>query len=75
MARMRASIRRSGQPSASVLSMARSIGDLILDHAGDDGAEQGDFGRLVLLALDFLADPPGLEFVEDFAQALAVTSI
>ena len=33
--------------------------------------KQGDFGRLVLLALDFLADPAGFEFVEDFAQALA----
>ena len=45
-------------------------GELILLHARDDVAEEGELGGVVLIALDLLADPMRLEFGEDVGEAL-----
>ena len=53
------------------MSISSVDGDLIVDDAGQDRAEEGDLGRPVMIALDLAADPEGLEFGEDLVEPLA----
>jgi hypothetical protein len=46
-------------------------GDLIFEHAADDGAKERGVGGFILIALDLLADPVRLELGEHVFEARA----
>ena len=71
MARSVASTRASGQPAVSAASIAGSSVALVADHAGDDVAEEGRVGVAVLVAVDFLAEPVGLELGDHLGKRRA----
>ena len=64
MARSTASIRFSGQPSASAASILTVDRTLLAHHAAQDVAEERGLGRLERDALDLAADPVRLELGE-----------
>ncbi len=62
-------MRLSGHDACSASSIIGSSDALLAQHAGDDIAEEGGFGREILRALDLAADPVALELGEDFVEA------
>ena len=71
MARSVESSRDSGQSSVSAWRIDRIDGLLVLDDAGQDGAEPLRVGLAVERAVDFLAEPERLVFGGDLEQAAA----